>query len=128
MKVIKGTEKTFAVNLECPGFDQFTDDFEIAVISGKTELKFYSNPEIPGDHLFLEDVVIPDDSSDSSSDSDSSDSGETTIQQWFCIVDTTNLPLGKVMVKATAHVPDANADGGIRDEITVEKLFDLVDM
>ncbi len=125
-KVYKGTEKKFAVNLTCPGFDQDTDDFEITVKSGSTGVTFYSNPEKPGNHLFKETVEVPDDSSDSSSDS--SDSGEpTTITAWYAIIDTNDLPIGKVKCVAIAHVPDANADGGIRDEIDVQNLFELVE-
>jgi len=126
-KVFKGTEKKFAIDLTCPGFDQDIDDFEIEVKCGNVSIKYYSNPEHPGNHLFKETTVVPDDSSDfDSSDSDSSSSG-TTIETWYCIVDTAELPVGKAKVIATAHVPDANAQGGIRDEIDVQNLFDVIE-
>lgn len=116
-KVYKGTKKKFAVHLTCPGFDQDTDDFEVEVKSGGTSVQFFSNPTIQGNHLFKETVEVPSEGSDE----------PTNVTVWYAIVDTGTLAVGKVKCIATAHVPDANATGGIRDEIDVQNLFELVE-
>lgn len=120
MKVFKGSEKKFAVELTCPGFDQNTNDFEVIMKSGNTEVHFYSNPNQGSPNLFTEEVEVPAEE----------EGGEpTNVTTWYGIVDTTLLAVGKVRAIGIAHVPDTEADvDAIRNEIDVQQnVFEIVE-
>ena len=117
--IIRGTEKKFAINLTAPGFSMDDDDFEIEVATPSERIKGYKNPE-PGAST---DVIIFKET-DGDSSSSSSEAEEGT---WYCIVNTGAFKkTGEMTVIATAHIPDANANDGIRDEIVKTGLGTLV--
>lgn len=109
----KGDEIKFAINLEAPGFDMDTDDFDIEVKSGNTSVKGYKTPPVgtttPALVIFKE-----------------TQEGEAT-SQWYAIADTATLATGTMRVIATAYIVDANANDGIRKNIAVQPLGQLKD-
>ena len=110
-KFYKGSEVKFSISLTAPGFSMDEDDFEIEVASPRGSVKGYKNPPA-GTPL---DVLIFKETSDDSS-------GESA---WFAIVDSSKLSTGDLRVIATAHIPDPNANDGIRDDIAVASLGTL---
>ena len=106
MAIFKGDEPKFAINLTAPGFSMDTDDFDVEVVSTVGgSLKGYKNPPAGSGT----DVIIF---------SETDRSGETPVTTWYVIVNTANelKPGGKLKVIATAYVPDAHADDGIRKQ------------
>lgn len=102
----KGDEIKFAITLEAEGFSMDTDDFDIEVKSGNTSIKGYQGvqkEESSGIVIFKE--------------------GDA----WYAIADTAGLATGTMRVIATAHIPDANANDGIRKNIAVQPLGQLKD-
>lgn len=112
MDFIKGTEIKFAINLTAEGFSMDSQDFDIEVASPRNSVIGYKGSIIPDN----EDVLIFKDTSSASS-------GESG---WFCIVDTSKLEPGELRVIATAHVLDAKASGGVRNERAKAILGKLV--
>ena len=90
--IYKGTELKFKVELTASGFSMATDDFEVEVKSGKTSVS-----------LDKEDLILS--------------SGE-----YYGIVNTDDLAPGEVKLVCTAHIPDSDADDGIRNEVAVCSL------
>lgn len=115
----KGDEIKLAIDINAPGFDIDTDDFEIEVATRRSKVTGYKNVEKQEDTA----VVIFRESaqSDSNSDSSSSDSG-----QWFAIVDTSTLDAGEMRVIMRAYITDANANDGKRVNIDVKPLGTLL--
>ena len=109
----KGDEIKFAINLEAPGFDMDTDDFEIEVKSGNTSVKGYKTP--PAGTTTPALVIFKE-----------TQEGEAT-SQWYAIADTATLATGTMRVIATAYIVDANANDGIRKNIAVQPLGQLKD-
>lgn len=108
-QILKGTEQKFAINLTAPGFSMDTDDFEIEVASPSESLKGYKNPPqgASTDVLIFKETV----------------DGAST---WYAIVNTAAFTkTGELRVIATAHIPDANANDGIRDEVVKTSLGTL---
>ena len=101
----QGDEKKFAIELTAPGFNIDNDDFDIEVKSPKVSLKASKGAS-------TEQLVIF-----------SETSGSKKV--WYAIVDTTTLSTGDINVIATAHIPDANANDGIRRESAVAVLGTL---
>ncbi len=93
--IYKGTELKFKVELTATGFSMADNNFEIEVKSGKTSVV-----------LAKEDLVV--------------NQGE-----YFGIVDTSELAPGEVKLIATAHIPDSDADDGMRNEVAVVNLCTL---
>lgn len=124
-QIIKGTEKKFSIELTAPGFSMDDDDFEIEVKTPSESLKGYKNPPAgaPTDVLvFKETAEVAGEGSDSSSSSSGTETGT-----WYAIVNTGAFTkTGEMTVVATAHIPDANANDGIRDEIVKAPLGTLV--
>ena len=116
----KGEEIKFAININAPGFDIDTDDFEIEVASPRNSVKGYKDATKAEDTalvIFKEES----DSSDSTSDSSSSGGGG----QWYGIVDTATLNTGQLRVISKAYIHDTNANDGIRVSIDVKPLATL---
>lgn len=117
----KGEEIKFAINIDAPGFDMDTDDFEIEVASKRDSVVGYKDAAKAEDTalvIFKEES----DSSDSSSDSSSPEGGSA---QWYGIVDTSALSTGELRVISKAYIPDANANDNIRVSIDVKPLATL---
>ena len=123
-----GDEIKFAINLQAEGFSMDDDDFDVQIVhprghidgtkdqggSEDGKLIIYRDPAIDSQQAVsgVSDGPEPIDSSDSSDSSD-----EPVPGTWYCIVDTTGFAKGDLKVVATAHVPDLNANDGIRNEI-----------
>ena len=99
--IYQGDEKKFAIELTAPGFNIDTDDFDIEVKSPKASIKASKGASTEALVIFSEDVTPQE--------------GDP-YKQWYAIVDTTTLSVGEVNVIATAHIPDTNANDGIRRE------------
>lgn len=112
----KGDEIKFAINLEAPGFDMNTDDFDIEVKSGNTSVKGYKTP--PAGTTTPALVIFK--------ETQEGEGGEAT-SQWYAIADTATLATGTMRVIATAYIVDANANDGIRKNIAVQSLGQLKD-
>ena len=99
----KGTEIKFSINLSAPDFSMDDDDFDIEVKTGNVSVKGYKGvqDEDLGIVIFKE--------------------GE----DWFAIVDTKKLSSGRMTVIGTAHIVDANAADGVRDDIATATLGQL---
>ena len=114
MAIFKGDEAKFSINLTAPGFSMDTDDFDIEIVSNQGgSLKGSKGGSGT-------DVII-------FSETDSS--GEEPVTTWFVIVNTANelKPGGSLKVIATAYVPDAHADDGIRKQIATEILDKFIE-
>lgn len=108
--IYQGDEKKFAIELTAPGFDIDTDDFDIEVKSPKVSIKASKGASNEALVIFFETVTPAE--------------GEP-YKQWYGIVDTTTLSFGDLTVIATAHIPDANANDGIRRESATAALGSL---
>lgn len=106
----QGDEKKFAIELTAPGFNIDTDDFDIEVKSPKVSIKASKGASTEQLIIFYETVTPAE--------------GDP-YKVWYGIVDTTTLSTGEISVIATAHVPDANANDGIRRESAVAVLGTL---
>lgn len=110
--IYKGTEKKFSLDIDAEGFDMDEDDFQVEVCTPRSSVVGVKSLGGSADvRIFRED-------------SDSSSSGESGT--WWVIVDTQNLIPGDLRVIVTAHVPDANANDGIRNEVDVVQLGKLL--
>lgn len=96
VKIYKGTELKFKVELESGGFDMYRDDFELEVVSGGTSVR-----------LVKEELQEEEGS-------------------YYGYVETEDLDTGIVKVIAKAYVPDKGASGGVRQEVSVAQLCNLV--
>ena len=117
----KGDEIKFAINIEAPGFDMETDDFDIEVKSGNKSLKGYKDATKTEDTsvvIFKETTTVP---------PEEEGGDPTTVSTWYAIVNTAELPLGQMRVIATAYIVDANADDGVRKSIAVATLDRLIE-
>ena len=95
-KIYRGTEIKFKIELESGGFDMLRDDFDLEVVSGSSRVK------LSKDDLYEEDGV------------------------YYGYVNTDELQTGQVKVIATAYVTDKGASGGVRQEVSVAQLCNLV--
>lgn len=120
--IYRGDECKFAINLTAEGFSMDTDDFDIEVVSPGKKLKGYKN--VPAGETST-DVIIYSETTTIPPEEEGGE--ETTGKTWFCIVDTSTLTIGAIRAIATAHVPDAHANDGVRNVIAVEKLGNLVE-
>lgn len=102
----KGSEIKFKIELEAEGFDMDRDDFDIEVASPRGSVKGHKNASQGEDNA----VVIFKENDD-----------------WFAIVDTTELPTGEYRVIGTAYIPDVHATGAVRTDIGVAKLGLLIE-
>lgn len=114
-KFYKGSEVKFAINLTAQGFSMDNDEFDIEVASPRGSVKGYKTPEAndPNDVVIFKETV---------------ESGDPEVEStgtWYCIVDTAKLSTGEMRVIATAHIVDANANDGVRNEIAVATLGSL---
>jgi hypothetical protein len=114
----RGDEIKFAIGLDCIGFDIDRDLFDIEVITPNSSVKASKGRPAPDGSL----VIFKETDGDSSSSSSSSSEDEGT---WYAIVDTQFLKIGDMRVVATAHVPDPNANDGIRKQVDVKPLGTL---
>lgn len=126
-QILRGTEKKFAINLAAPGFSMDDNDFEIEVVVGGESIKGYKTPEegAPTDVLIFKETTTVTVEGSESSDSSSSAS-ETEVSTWYMIVNTAAFTKsGDMKAVATAHIPDVNANDGIRNEVTKTALGTL---
>ena len=112
--IYKGDEHKFAIKLEAEGFSMDTDDFEIEIIGTGKSLKGYKNPTAGSGT----DVIIY---------KETTGQGEEQQSTWYCIVDTSKLNAGNLRAVATAYIPDAHANDGVRKELAVAALDRLID-
>lgn len=112
----QGSEVKFAIDLQAQGFSMDTDDFDIEVKSGKTSVIGHKGdtPDPSLDVVIYSETVQPE------------QEGDEPVTIWYAIVDTAKLNPGNLNVIATAYVPDAHANDGIRKEIAVDTLGKLV--
>lgn len=92
----RGTELKFKVTVTATGFSMANDDFKVEVKSGRSSIT-----------LEKEDLIEK--------------SGE-----YYAVIDTNELPAGTLKLVATAYVPDSDADDGIRNEVAVTNLCQIV--
>ena len=121
----KGDEIKFAINLEAPGFSMDDDDFDIEVKSGNTSVKGYKDASKSQDTavvIFKETETVQPETPEGEEPQD-----PVTVSTWYAIVDTATLALGSMRVISTAHIVDANANDGVRKNISVQPLGKLVD-
>ena len=119
----QGDEIKFAIDIQAEGFDMNTDDFDIEVASGRTIIKASKGDEASEDAalvIFKEVTTIP------PSGQDEETAEEETVTTWYAIIDTTTLPVGTMVVAATAYIVDANANDGVRRSISTAQLGRLV--
>lgn len=120
----KGDEIKFEIDLSAPGFSMDDDDFEIEVATKKSSIKGFKgdthDPEDPDVPIVIFKEAVGGDPTDSDS------SEEEPVEKWFAIADTSTLTIGPMRVIATAHVVDPNANDGIRKQIAVDDLGNLV--
>ena len=83
-----GTMLKYAVNITADGFDIAEDGFEIDLSTGKKNLHF-DKADLPFD----------------------------VNNQYYLCFDSEKLGPGLVVAKVTAHVPDSDFEGGVRDEV-----------
>ena len=104
--IFKGDEAKFSINLTAPGFSMDTDDFDIEVVSTiGGSLKGSKGGTGTDVIIFNED------------------------EAWYAIVNTEKelRPGGSLKVIATAYVPDAHADDGIRKQIATAVLDKFIE-
>lgn len=101
----KGDEIKFSIDLQAPGFSMDDDDFDIEVKSSRGGTPAAASKESPAQDGSL--VIFKEEGT------------------WYAIVDTTNLAAGDLTVVATAHIPDAHANDGIRRQSDVKALCPL---
>lgn len=123
--IFKGDEAKFSINLTAPGFSMDTDDFDIEVVSTiggslkgskggtGTDVIIYSEQT---------ETQVP------SEDPQGEPTTETTTT-WYAIVNTGNelRPGGSLKVIATAYVPDAHANDGVRKQIATTVLDKFIE-
>lgn len=121
----KNDEIKFAIKLEAPGFAMDTDDFDIEVKSGNTSVKGYKDASKSQDTdvvIFKETETVQPETPEGEEPAD-----PVTVNTWYAIVDTSKLAFGKMRVIATAYIVDANANDGVRKNIAVQTLGNLVE-
>lgn len=128
MAIYKGDEAKFSINLTAPGFSMDTDDFDVEIASTNGgSLKGYKNPPAGSDN----DVIIYSETVEKQIPSDDPEGEPTveTVTTWYVIVDTTKnlVSNGTLKVIATAYVPDAHANDGIRRQTAVATLDKLIE-
>lgn len=99
----KGDEVKFAIELTAQGFSMDSNNFDIEVASPKVSVKASKNAPSADNAL----IIFKEDDT------------------WYAIVDTTDLSTGEMRVIATAHIPDANANDGVRRQSEVASLGTL---
>ena len=101
----KGDEIKFSIELQAQGFSMDDDDFDIEVRSsrGGPVMRASKNASAEDGSLIIYE-------------SDGT---------WYGIVDTTDMTVGDLSVVATAHVPDAHANDGIRRQSDIKPLCSL---
>ena len=102
----RGEEIKFAITLTAEGFSMDDDDFDVEVRSTTRSIRGWKNPPAGEGGL---DVII----------------FRETDGKWYCIADTTTLDVGAMTVIATAYVPDAHANDGVRTVIAKASLGKL---
>jgi hypothetical protein len=121
----KGDEIKFAINLEAPGFSMDTDDFDVDVKSGNTSVKGYKSA---GSETSTDVVIFKETTTVQPETEDGEEPAEpVTVNTWYAIVDTKSLAVGTMRMIATAHIVDANANDGVRDDISVVTLGKLIE-
>ncbi len=103
----KGTEIKFAFTITAEGFDMDTDDFDLEVASPR-------------------DSVTGSKSGSSTSGGSEDLSIKKEDDTWYAIANTEKLSKGDLRVIATAHITDASAYDGVRNEIAVASLGTLL--
>lgn len=124
---IIGSDIKFAIDLTAIGFSMDNDDFDITVKTSRdTITASKDSPSPDGKLVIFREPELSSSSDSSSSDSSSSDSSTGDEGTWFAILKTEGLMKGDVYVIGTAHIPDVQASGAIRNEKAKGKLGELV--
>ena len=124
-QIIKGTEKKYAINLTAPGFSMDEDDFELEVAVGKESINGYKNPPQGAS----EDLLVFKETTTQTTENpeDPENPTVTEVNTWYIIVNTAAFnTTGDMKLIATAHIPDANANGSIRNDIVKTTLDSLI--
>ena len=124
MAIYQGDEPKFAIDITAQGFSMDTDDFDVEIISTTGGSLKGSKGGTGTDVIIFsetEQITIP----------PAEDGGEPTVENkttWYVIVDTSKelRPGGSLKVVATAYVPDAHANDGIRKQIVTGILDKFV--
>ena len=121
----KGDEIKFAIEIKASGFSMDDDDFDIEVKSGNTSVKGYKDASKSQDTdvvIFKETKTVQPETPEGEEPAD-----PVTVNTWYAIIDTSKLAFGKMRVIATAYIVDANANDGVRKNIAVQTLGNLVE-
>ena len=119
----KGDEIKFAIDLKAPGFSMDDDDFDIEVKSGNSSVKGSKGASAEtsaGLRIFKETETVQPETPEGEEPQE-----PVTVSTWYAIVDTSTLALSKMRVIATAYIVDANANDGVRKNISVRTLGKL---
>lgn len=120
MAIYKGDEVKFGINLTANGFDMDANDFDVEIVSPRAIIRGNKGNTDPTSR-----VRVFKEEPESGSESDSPDA--ETAGGWFVIAETDALSAGSMLkVVARAYIPDANAIDGVRTEIAVCNLDNLV--
>ncbi len=106
-KAFYGTERKYIVEIVSPGFDMVRDDFEIELKRGNISKVFHK-----------EDLVVETETATVNNE-------EVETTNYYLCFDTKDFGKGVITAIITAHVPDADFDDGIRDEVD---KFDLLNV
>ena len=121
----KGDEIKFAIEIKASGFSMDDDDFDIEVKSGNTSVKGCKDASKSQDTdvvIFKETKTVQPETPEGEEPAD-----PVTVNTWYAIIDTSKLAFGKMRVIATAYIVDANANDGVRKNIAVQTLGNLVE-
>ncbi len=105
--VCRGTEIKFKVDMRSNGFDMDMDDWDVTVTCGRESVKVEKRGIWSESYEFPDGLSREDDA-------------------WYVYVETDGMKPGVVKVTAVAYVGDPHAHGGIRQEVAVTDLCNLV--
>lgn len=103
----EGTERKFLVEINSPGFNMETDEFEVALTRGSTQRVFHKSDMVVENYTVIEDGQ------------------EVEKKNFYLCFDTRDFGNGVIAATIVAHVPDGDFDDGIRDEVDE---FDLLNV
>lgn len=102
-----GTECKFLVEIVSPGFDMARDEFEVALTRGGTKVLFQKSDMIEETYTVTEDGQ------------------EVEKKNYYLCFDTMDFGNGVITATIIAHVPDADFQDGIRDEVEEFALMNV---
>ena len=96
-EAVLGTEKKYLIKIESTGFDMEEDDFDVEIRRGDRTLRI-SKSEMVKDYE----------------------------GNFYLTFNTSDLGVGWATIVVTAHVPDADFLGGIRDEVDTFRFLRIL--